>query len=129
VEQAGQHYIFSVEDTGPGITEESQKRIFEPFQQAEEGEAKGGTGLGLASTLRHIELMGGILGLESTPGEGSCFTFELELPPAEGELILKSEQKGQLCRLRPFLVPGKRVKFICPAACANACLPPPGSTP
>jgi len=99
VEQSGQRCTFSVEDTGPGITEESQKRIFEPFQQAEEGEVKGGTGLGLAITKRHIELMGGSLSLESTPGEGSCFRFELELPPAEGDLILKSEQKGQFCRL------------------------------
>jgi PAS domain S-box-containing protein len=100
VEQAGARYAFSVEDTGPGITEEAQKRIFEPFQQAEEGEAKGGTGLGLAITRRHIELMGGSLRLESAPGEGSCFHFELELPPAEGDLITKSEQKDRFCRLR-----------------------------
>jgi PAS domain S-box-containing protein len=99
VEQSGQRYIFSVEDTGPGITEEAQKRIFEPFQQAEEGEAKGGTGLGLAITQRHIELMGGSLALDSSPGEGSCFRFELELPPAEGGMILKSGQKEGLCRL------------------------------
>jgi CheY-like chemotaxis protein len=99
VEQSGRRYTFSVEDTGPGITEEAQKRIFEPFQQAEEGEAKGGTGLGLAITRRHIELMGGSLSLESNPGDGSCFRFELELPPAEGDLILKSEQKGRFCRL------------------------------
>jgi len=99
VEQSGQRYTFSVEDTGPGITEEAQKRIFEPFQQAEEGEAKGGTGLGLAITRRYIELMGGSLSLESTSGEGSCFRFELELPPAEGDLVLKTELKGQLCRL------------------------------
>ena len=76
-----------------------RRRIFEPFQQAEEGEAKGGTGLGLAITRRHIELMGGSLSLESTPGEGSCFRFELELPPAEGDLIAKREQNGGLCRL------------------------------
>jgi PAS domain S-box-containing protein len=105
VEQSGQRYTFSVEDTGPGITEEAQKHIFEPFQQAEEGEAKGGTGLGLAITRCHIELMGGSLSLESTPGEGSCFRFELELPPAEGDLILKSEQKDQFCRLaEPYRV-------------------------
>ena len=105
VEQSGQRYTFSVEDTGPGITEEAQKRIFEPFQQAEEGEAKGGTGLGLAITMRHIELMGGSLSLESAPGEGSCFRFEMELPPAEGDLIPKSELKGQFCRLaEPYRV-------------------------
>ena len=99
VEQSGRRYTFSVSDTGPGITEVSQKRIFEPFQQAEEGEAKGGTGLGLAITRRHIELMGGSLSLESTPGEGSCFRFELELPSAEGDLISKHGQTGRLCRL------------------------------
>jgi CheY-like chemotaxis protein len=56
------------------------------------------TGLGLAITRRYIELISGSLSLESTPGEGSCFRFELELPPAEGELVIKSELKGQLCR-------------------------------
>ena len=105
VEQSGRRYIFSVSDTGPGINQEAQQRIFEPFQQAEEGEAKGGTGLGLAITRRHIELMGGSLSLESTPGEGSCFRFELELPPAEGDLILNYGHTGQLCRLaEPYRV-------------------------
>ena len=98
-------YAFTVEDTGPGISYDAQQRIFEPFQQAEEGEAKGGTGLGLAITKRHIELMGGSLSLDSTPGEGSCFRFELELPPAEGDLIAKPEQNSQLCRLaEPYRV-------------------------
>ena len=103
--QQGGRYAFTVEDTGPGISYDAQQRIFEPFQQAEEGEAKGGTGLGLAITKRHIELMGGSLSLDSTPGEGSCFHFELELPPAEGDLIAKPEQNTQLCRLaEPFRV-------------------------
>ena len=99
VEQSGRRYTFSVSDTGPGINQDAQQRIFEPFQQAEEGEAKGGTGLGLAITRRHIELMSGSLSLESTLGEGSCFRFELELPPAEGDLISKHGQTGRLCRL------------------------------
>jgi PAS domain S-box-containing protein len=105
LKQSGRRYIFSVTDTGPGINQEAQQRIFEPFQQAEEGEAKGGTGLGLAITRRHIELMGGSLSLESTPGEGSCFRFELELPPAEGDLISQHGHTGQLCRLaEPYRV-------------------------
>jgi PAS domain S-box-containing protein len=105
VEQSGRRYTFSVSDTGPGINQEAQQRIFEPFQQAEEGDAKGGTGLGLAITRRHIELMGGLISLESTPGEGSCFRFELELPPAESDLISKDGQSGQLCRLaEPYRV-------------------------
>jgi CheY-like chemotaxis protein len=99
VEQHNRRYAFSVEDSGAGISEEAQKRIFEPFQQAEEGEVKGGTGLGLSITKRHIELMGGALQLDSNPGEGSCFHFELDLPPALGELIVKTELNGGLCRL------------------------------
>jgi PAS domain S-box-containing protein len=99
VEQLDRRYTFCVEDTGPGISEEAKKRIFEPFQQAEEGEAKGGTGLGLSITLRHIELMGGSLSLDSSPGEGSHFCFELELPPAEGELAQKIAPLERHCRL------------------------------
>jgi PAS domain S-box-containing protein len=99
VEQVDGRYAFSIEDTGPGISEEAQRRIFEPFQQAEEGEAKGGTGLGLAITRRHIELMGGSLSLDSAPGDGSCFRFELELPAAESDPVAKSGQPGRLCRL------------------------------
>jgi PAS domain S-box-containing protein len=86
VEQDGRRYAFSVADTGPGITAAARERIFEPFQQAEEGGVKGGTGLGLAITKRQIELMGGTLALDSTLGEGSRFCFALELAPAEGAL-------------------------------------------
>ncbi len=86
VEQRGRRYAFHVQDSGPGISDAARERIFEPFQQAEEGDAKGGTGLGLAITKRQIELMGGNLSLDSTPGEGCRFSFDLELAPAEGAL-------------------------------------------
>jgi CheY-like chemotaxis protein/nitrogen-specific signal transduction histidine kinase len=86
VGQSDRRYAFDVEDTGPGVTDEARERIFEPFQQAEEGEAKGGTGLGLAITKRQIELMGGTLTLDSIPGEGSRFSFRLALSPAENAL-------------------------------------------
>lgn len=99
IKQSGQRYTFSVLDTGPGVNQDAQERIFEPFQQAEEGEVKGGTGLGLAITKRYIELMGGILSLESSLGKGSCFRFELELLPADTDLISKRGHTGRLCRL------------------------------
>ena len=99
IEQTDQLYLFSVEDTGPGISEEAQKSIFEPFQQAEEGGVKGGTGLGLAITKRQIELMGGELQLSSSPGEGSCFSFTLELSPAEGVLTSSREKLRHTWRL------------------------------
>ncbi len=67
-----------VRDTGPGIPPEEQKRIFEAFYQLRHGgKATQGTGLGLAITERLVELHDGKLGLESQPGQGSCFYFTL----------------------------------------------------
>jgi signal transduction histidine kinase/ligand-binding sensor domain-containing protein/ActR/RegA family two-component response regulator len=78
-------YYFEVSDTGPGIPLERQGWIFEPFEQGEEGFHKGGTGLGLAIARRHVELMGGRLEVDSTPGQGSRFFFAIPLPPAQGD--------------------------------------------
>ena len=76
---------FSVEDTGPGITQETLGRLFKPFTQADTTVSRQfeGTGLGLAISRRLAEAMGGTLGVESTPGLGSKFTFRLPLdhPP------------------------------------------------
>ena len=108
VEQSGRRYTFGVEDTGPGVSDEARTRIFEPFQQAEEGEAKGGTGLGLAITKRQIELMGGILALDTTPGEGSCFHFVLELSSAEGGLESTVEKAHHVMHL----LPSQRVRAL-----------------
>lgn len=71
---------FEIHDTGYGISEEAHKVIFEPFVQHEAGFQKGGTGLGLAIASRHVELMGGRLGLISELGVGSTFHFEIPLP-------------------------------------------------
>ena len=70
---------FEVEDTGIGITGEQMEKIFDPFTQAESGTTRkyGGTGLGLAITKNIIELMGGTLSVESVPGSGSKFGFDL----------------------------------------------------
>ena len=70
---------FEVKDSGIGITSEQMEKIFEPFTQAETGTTRkyGGTGLGLSITKNIIELMGGTLSVESVPGTGSKFSFDL----------------------------------------------------
>jgi signal transduction histidine kinase/putative methionine-R-sulfoxide reductase with GAF domain len=74
-------FLVSVSDTGPGISEADQARIFEEFQQADSSStrAKGGSGLGLSISRRIVELHGGRLWVESVPGEGSTFHFTVPL--------------------------------------------------
>ncbi|MBN8487986.1 MAG: PAS domain S-box protein, partial [Burkholderiales bacterium] len=84
-EPAGLRVAFEVTDTGIGIAPEHQSRIFSSFGQAETSTTRryGGTGLGLAISSQLVQLMGGTLMLQSAPGEGSRFHFELVLPRAE----------------------------------------------
>ncbi len=69
----------SVRDTGIGIAPEDQARVFEEFRQVGRERSREGTGLGLTLTKRFVELHGGRIWLESTPGKGSVFSFTLPL--------------------------------------------------
>jgi PAS domain S-box-containing protein len=68
-----------VSDTGPGISEQDQPRIFDKFAQVESARGKHSTGLGLTFCKLAVEAQGGSIGVESTPGKGSSFWFTLNL--------------------------------------------------
>jgi len=76
---------FEVRDTGIGISPAEMGRLFQPFEQADQGAARrfGGTGLGLSISKSLVSLMGGEMGAESVPGQGSTFWFSVDLEPAQ----------------------------------------------
>jgi signal transduction histidine kinase/DNA-binding response OmpR family regulator len=76
---------FEVTDTGPGIPEGQHELLFRPFEQLAPSRARnyGGSGLGLSICKGLVEAMGGRIGVDSAPGRGSRFWFEVELPVAE----------------------------------------------
>jgi two-component system sensor histidine kinase EvgS len=80
---------FAVEDTGIGIPEEAQRKLFQPFTQAESSTTRryGGTGLGLTICLRLAELMGGQVSLHSVPGQGTTLRFAATFPLADPDLV------------------------------------------
>ena len=83
--------VLQVHDTGVGISEEQLPRLFQPFSQGDNSVARkfGGTGLGLAVSLRLAELLGGTIRVESSPQQGSTFTMLLPLKSFDPGLLLQ----------------------------------------
>jgi hypothetical protein len=84
IERQSQHAVllFSVSDSGVGITPEQHARLFQPFSQADSSTTRqfGGSGLGLSIVLRLAQLMGGDVGIDSEPGQGARFWFRVRVP-------------------------------------------------
>ena len=92
----------AVSDTGPGVPPETQARLFTPFSQGDSSTTRrfGGTGLGLSICRELAQLMGGTVGMHSTPGYGSTFWAELPLPRAAPAQRPSSTEANDLVRLR-----------------------------
>jgi two-component system sensor histidine kinase RpfC len=102
-EEQGAQILFEVNDTGIGISSELQSRIFERFRQADDSVQRqyGGTGLGTAIAKHLVELMGGVIGVESEQGKGSKFWFRLPLHGATDttDAAFAMEAGGPACCL------------------------------
>jgi PAS domain S-box-containing protein len=97
---------FDVKDSGIGMPEDVRSRLFQKFTQADNSITRryGGTGLGLAICKQLVELMGGIIDVDSRPGFGSRFWFELPLEAAVAPLVERESLPAQLKGVRALAV-------------------------
>ncbi|MGK7914853.1 MAG: response regulator [Prochloraceae cyanobacterium] len=108
--------LLEVEDTGAGIATQEMETLFEPFVQTKTGrKSQEGTGLGLAISCKFIELMGGNISVSSNLGQGTIFTFDIQIGIAQGDGDTDKQQKrkviglvGDLPKYRILVVEDKK---------------------
>lgn len=107
-EKGFSNLYFQVRDDGIGIAPEKQQLIFRQFEQADNSEnaRKQGTGLGLAISRRIVRMMDSDIKLESEPGKGSRFSFNVKLQPVSGENTTATSQPEEIS------FPGKRILVV-----------------
>lgn len=101
----------AITDTGIGISDEAQRRLFQSFSQADGSTTRkyGGTGLGLAICKRLVEMMGGSIGVTSQPGQGSCFWFTVCLKKHTAVSLGTDLPTGVLVGLRVLIADDKAI--------------------
>jgi signal transduction histidine kinase len=115
---------FEVRDTGIGVAQDAQKRIFDAYTQADSSTLRqyGGSGLGLTICKELVESMGGTIGIDSQPVEGSCFWFELPLAAGGplGAPDLEAEPLSTFSGFQPW--DGDRASAIVPLRAGSRCM-------
>lgn len=113
---SGDRIIFSVKDTGIGITKEVQEKLFQRYSQesAETARMYGGTGLGLSICKRLADMMDGQIRLDSEPGKGSVFSFILTLPISglPGEAVQSMHPETRQRDVQPLIPEGQDSPLI-----------------
>ena len=104
-------FSFSVSDTGCGMTQQEQERIFQAFTRLKNAQGQEGFGLGLSITQKLVELLNGSIKIESTPGKGSTFTITLPLRESKEQLANDLPSDNITADIRILMIDDDRIQL------------------